>query len=229
MDLRAPGGESPIGAWATWDRLTDRRAYDRAGTKTRTNGGRTRLAGYQVRFLRRDSGVRWWQKRTPEGWSLQGSDAPSAHRRPGYSLSGCTPAESDPASPGGKSLAELLDRHKVSGPQAVRLGSRARVQPNRARLPARTRRCTWGKDAPKEGFKKNENGRPRGKSVDFFLLIGALRQGTHTLSRHHGLHFPQGRRQLGTPGALSRWSWDWRNRFGARLARLKKSRLRPGR
>jgi hypothetical protein len=185
MDLRAPGGESPIGAWATWDRLTDRRAYDRAGTKTRTNGGRTRLAGYQVRFLRRDSGVRWWQKRTPEGWSLQGSDAPSAHRRPGYSLSGCTPAESDPASPGGKSLAELLDRHKVSGPQAVRLGSRARVQPNRARLPARTRRCTWGKDAPKEGFKKNENGRPRGKSVDFFLLIGALRLRvlrTHTLS-----------------------------------------------
>ena len=30
----------------------------------------------------------------------QGPDAPSAHRRPGYSLSGCTPAEPDSASPG---------------------------------------------------------------------------------------------------------------------------------
>jgi hypothetical protein len=38
----------------------------------------------------------------------QRSDAPSAHRRPGYSLSGCTPAEPDSASPGAGSIAKLL-------------------------------------------------------------------------------------------------------------------------
>src|SRR5437879_12308332 len=36
----------------------------------------------------------------PENVSVQGPDAPLAHRRPGYSLSGCTPAEPDSASPG---------------------------------------------------------------------------------------------------------------------------------
>ena len=36
----------------------------------------------------------------PENVSVQGPDAPLAHRRPGYSSSGCTPAEPDSASPG---------------------------------------------------------------------------------------------------------------------------------
>ena len=35
---------------------------------------------------------------------FQGPDAPLAHRRPGYSLSGCTPAEPDSASPGNGSF-----------------------------------------------------------------------------------------------------------------------------
>src|SRR5215831_11066072 len=35
----------------------------------------------------------------PDVWG-QGPDAPLAHRRPGYSSSGCTPAEPDSASPG---------------------------------------------------------------------------------------------------------------------------------
>src|SRR5665213_103129 len=37
---------------------------------------------------------------TPGSTSFQGSDAPLAHRRPGYSLSGCVPAEPDAASRG---------------------------------------------------------------------------------------------------------------------------------
>ena len=40
------------------------------------------------------------RKKAPENACAQGPDAPLAHRRPGYSLSGCTPAEPDSASPG---------------------------------------------------------------------------------------------------------------------------------
>jgi len=36
----------------------------------------------------------------PKNVSVPGPDAPLAHRRPGYSSSGCTPAEPDSASPG---------------------------------------------------------------------------------------------------------------------------------
>jgi len=57
-----------------------------------------------VSFLRHSSGVRWKTK-APEA-RPRGPDAPSAHRRPGYSLSGCTPAEPDSASPGRASVAE---------------------------------------------------------------------------------------------------------------------------
>jgi hypothetical protein len=53
-----------------------------------------------VDFLRHDSGVRRHQGKTPDGFHHQGLDAPSAHRRPGYPLSGCVPAEPDSVSPG---------------------------------------------------------------------------------------------------------------------------------
>ncbi len=53
-----------------------------------------------MRFLRHGSGVQWQKNEAPEGVAVQGPDAPLAHRRPGYSLSGCTPAEPDSASPG---------------------------------------------------------------------------------------------------------------------------------
>ena len=41
----------------------------------------------------------------PDGFHHQGPDAPSAHRRPGYPLSGCVPAEPDSVSPGSVRLA----------------------------------------------------------------------------------------------------------------------------
>src|SRR5277367_4789687 len=41
----------------------------------------------------------------PDGFHHQGPDAPSAHRRPGYPLSGCVPAEPDSVSPGSLRLA----------------------------------------------------------------------------------------------------------------------------
>src|SRR5229473_3299993 len=45
------------------------------------------------------------KERTPDGFHHQGPDAPSAHRRPSYPLSGCVPAEPDSVSPGSIRLA----------------------------------------------------------------------------------------------------------------------------
>jgi len=53
--------------------------------------------------LRHSSGVRWKSK-APEA-RPRGPDAPSAHRRPGYPLSGCVPAEPDSVSPSSVRLA----------------------------------------------------------------------------------------------------------------------------
>jgi hypothetical protein len=58
-----------------------------------------------VDFLRHGSGVRRHQGKTPDGFHHQGPDAPSAHRRPGYPLSGCVPAEPDSVSPSSVRLA----------------------------------------------------------------------------------------------------------------------------
>ena len=52
-----------------------------------------------MRFWRHGSGVQWQKNAAPDS-AGQGPDAPWAHRRPGYSLPGCTPAEPDSASPG---------------------------------------------------------------------------------------------------------------------------------
>jgi len=52
-------------------------------------------------FLRHNSGVPWRLKRgTPGQVFGPGPSAPWAHRRPGYPLSGCVPAEPDSVSPG---------------------------------------------------------------------------------------------------------------------------------
>ena len=48
----------------------------------------------------------------PGGFHHQGPDAPSAHRRPGYPLSGCVPAEPDSVSPGSIRLAPTEQRGK---------------------------------------------------------------------------------------------------------------------
>jgi hypothetical protein len=68
--------------------------------------------GTWVDFLRHDSGVRWRQGTAPDGFHQQGPDAPSAHRRPGYPLSGCVPAEPNSVSPGNVRLASTEQRGK---------------------------------------------------------------------------------------------------------------------
>ena len=50
------------------------------------------------------------RKMAPKDVSAPGPDAPLAHRRPGYSLSGCTPAEPDATSPG-----EVILPRRLSG------------------------------------------------------------------------------------------------------------------
>ena len=57
-------------------------------------------------FRRHISGVRWpAMKKAPDNYHRQRPDASSAHRRPGYPLSGCVPAEPDSVSPGNHTLA----------------------------------------------------------------------------------------------------------------------------
>ena len=53
-----------------------------------------------------------WQRTAPGGFDHQGPDAPSAHRRPGYPLSGCVPAEPDSVSPGNIRVTSVAQRDK---------------------------------------------------------------------------------------------------------------------
>ena len=53
------------------------------------------------------------KKNAPNRKNDQGLDAPLAHRRPGYPLSGCVPAEPDSVSPGNIRLAEVTLVAKV--------------------------------------------------------------------------------------------------------------------
>src|SRR5262245_53848211 len=55
------------------------------------------------------------KRKAPEDVSVQGPDAPLAHRRPGYSSSGCTPAEPDSASPGNGSFYPGEGRDTIDG------------------------------------------------------------------------------------------------------------------
>src|SRR5215472_6463794 len=48
---------------------------------------------------------------------------PSAHRRPGYPLSGCVPAEPDSVSPGGPTLTNRPRRNKSNDPERPALRS----------------------------------------------------------------------------------------------------------
>jgi hypothetical protein len=57
-----------------------------------------------VDFLRHDSGDRWRMARSSPTSVERGSSEPSVHRRPGYPLSGCVPAEPDSVSPGEKTI-----------------------------------------------------------------------------------------------------------------------------
>ena len=52
------------------------------------------------------------QRTAPGGFDHQGPDAPSAHRRPGYPLSGCVPAEPDSVSPGNITVPSVVQSDK---------------------------------------------------------------------------------------------------------------------
>src|SRR5262249_30312505 len=72
-------------------------------------------------FWRHNSGDRW-HKKAPEVLGSSGART-SVRRRPGYSLSGCTPAEPDSASPGGILISSFMEERyanclKKAGPCA---------------------------------------------------------------------------------------------------------------
>src|SRR5262245_51564951 len=64
------------------------------------------------------------RKMAPENVSVPGPDAPLAHRRPGYSLSGCTPAEPDSASPGNNHFSLAKDGTQRGGDEGEVMESR---------------------------------------------------------------------------------------------------------
>ena len=67
-------------------------------------------------FFRHGSGVPRPRKSAAPGKVLrQGPAVPWAHRRPGYPLSGCVPAEPNSVSPGQKKLPEESHRFKCPG------------------------------------------------------------------------------------------------------------------
>lgn len=68
------------------------------GAKRVGVGGAGAHAAGEVRFRRHNSGVRW--QGNPPGRVAQGAATPSARRRPGYPLAGCSPAEPASVSPG---------------------------------------------------------------------------------------------------------------------------------
>ncbi len=59
------------------------------------------------------------KQRAPDKRTRQGPTAPLAHRRPGYPLSGCVPAEPDSVSPGDFSIAmQFLFRQPINRPRS---------------------------------------------------------------------------------------------------------------
>ena len=111
-----PWGELPIGAWATLMIARYPKLNAKAAQKDKNHGKAPTFpaaltVGFQGMAPVSDGGTK-----NPGRIETRQGDAPSAHRRPGYSSSGCTPAEPDSASPGDPSLTR---------PEQARNGSRA--------------------------------------------------------------------------------------------------------
>ena len=141
-----PLRESPIGAWATRIACeTEEKAI--AWNRDRTVGARRRLEQLGRCVFCGLTPVSDGETNDP--WRLDSSrgDAPSAHRRPGDSLSGCTPAEPDSASPGTASIRSTGRRHKAGGRPRVRPADRS-VSATRHRSPRKDASMQVGKDTP---------------------------------------------------------------------------------
>src|SRR6516164_11540168 len=82
--------------------------------------------------------------------SVPGRDAPLAHRRPGYSLSGCTPAEPDSASPGTGhfSLAKGETQRRGAGQEVTRSGFKRCPVKTESGTQVASRGPTWRKAMP---------------------------------------------------------------------------------
>ena len=80
----------------------------------------------------------------PKNVSVPGLDAPLAHRRPGYSLSGCTPAEPDAASPGNANFS--LAKRQLQRPGEGRQVTRSRFQGFHVKIESGTQVASRGTD-----------------------------------------------------------------------------------
>jgi hypothetical protein len=92
-----------------------------------------------------------WNAKVPGNRNRQGPDALSAHHRPGYSLSGCVPAEPDSASPGTFSI-RRVERSKQQPLDSITL------YVERQRFPRRRRHDS--RKMPGPGFRPSQERRP---------------------------------------------------------------------
>jgi hypothetical protein len=166
-------GELPIGAWATFLIARCLKLTANAAPQDWNSGfGTTLLDALSMGFQGMASGVRWWDKKSLAE-RLRQADAPSAHRRPGYSSSGCTPAEPDSASPGEASLTHADEQAKQREPsRLIPWIPKPLQRTSSSKSPGRRLRAVCGMDAPEEAKKRNWAS-PGEVCLDFLLPIGA--------------------------------------------------------
>src|SRR5262249_19288880 len=90
------------------------------------------------------------RKMAPKDVPVPGPDAPLAHRRPGYSLSGCTPAGPDSASPGtgNCSLTKGEAQRRGDGQEVTRSGFKRWSVKIESGTQVASRGPTWRKATP---------------------------------------------------------------------------------
>lgn len=110
-------GSSDLAGWSAFDEvLAMGSTWPFLGDPTVASGGRQRTA--------------------PGGFDHQGPDAPSAHRRPGYPLSGCVPAEPDSVSPGNLRVTSIAQRDKPPSDTGVMPPKIHHIEPRYTPRPA---------------------------------------------------------------------------------------------
>src|SRR5215475_5512902 len=90
------------------------------------------------------------RKMAPKNVSVPGPDAPLAHRRPGYSSSGCTPAEPDSASPGNGNCTLVKDgtQRRGDGQEVTRSESKRLPVKIESGIQVASRGPTWRSATP---------------------------------------------------------------------------------
>ena len=122
-------GELPIGAWATFMIARQPEVERTVRKQGRNPTSRVEAEEAAMVSFQGMAPVTDGARKIPGRKTCQG-DAASAHRRPGYSLSGCTPAEPDSASPGAGTIANSIAGSNGKETNEVDLGLKSEQRPH---------------------------------------------------------------------------------------------------